>query len=690
MANKMADKVFGITITITDGIAVMSIDLGCEWMKIAVVSPGKPMEIAMNKESLRKTPVAVSFRNGERLIGDAAMSTVIHDIYSPEIPCAREMRKLAKVYAMAKVVVPLGVGVTEQNSHILCSVHVMVFPENTYHHFLDLLGKSIDHPEVKRFQKRFPHHKMSSVPERNTVFFHHKENIDFTPEELLAMVLTKAQEIAQDFTEQKITDCVITVPPYFNQGERRAVIDAARFAGLKVLQLINSNVAAALNYGVFRRKDFNATPQNIMLYDMGAANTVATIFSYQVVKTKEAGYVEENPQVSVKGMGYDRTLGGLEMQLRLRDHLANLFNDQKKTSTDVFTSPQALSKLFKEAGLLEDIDFKAKVTREDFMKLISDVLEKVNNPIQMALEDAGMTMNHIEQLILVGGGTRVPKIQELLLEFSKKDLGKNLNTDEAPALGAAYQAAYLSTGFKVKTFAVRDSNLYPIQAHFSREIEKEDSVKEIRQIKRMLFSHQNPYPQKKVMTFNKHVDDFNFFINYGELDFLPEDLRQVDMSNISKIKIKGVKNVLSKHNEEDTESKGIKAHFRMDESGILHLDKVYPTPTQNIIHYELSPSDPLLDQEISEDEIISALAESRGSSPPELDGISYTFLKNNQEVVETEFKKKMAVEEEPSTLSKIGSTISNLFSGSKEEEKAGEEIEKNDKPTDTEANKTKV
>ncbi|KAG1687704.1 Hypoxia up-regulated protein 1 [Nymphon striatum] len=652
MANKMADKVFGITITITDGIAVMSIDLGCEWMKIAVVSPGKPMEIAMNKESLRKTPVAVSFRNGERLIGDAAMSTVIHDIYSPEIPCAREMRKLAKVYAMAKVVVPLGVGVTEQNSHILCSVHVMV-------------------------------------------------NIDFTPEELLAMVLTKAQEIAQDFTEQKITDCVITVPPYFNQGERRAVIDAARFAGLKVLQLINSNVAgeSALNYGVFRRKDFNATPQNIMLYDMGAANTVATIFSYQVVKTKEAGYVEENPQVSVKGMGYDRTLGGLEMQLRLRDHLANLFNDQKKTSTDVFTSPQALSKLFKEAGLLEDIDFKAKVTREDFMKLISDVLEKVNNPIQMALEDAGMTMNHIEQLILVGGGTRVPKIQELLLEFSKKDLGKNLNTDEAPALGAAYQAAYLSTGFKVKTFAVRDSNLYPIQAHFSREIEKEDSVKEIRQIKRMLFSHQNPYPQKKVMTFNKHVDDFNFFINYGELDFLPEDLRQVDMSNISKIKIKGVKNVLSKHNEEDTESKGIKAHFRMDESGILHLDKihyeivmkkVYPTPTQNIIHYELSPSDPLLDQEISEDEIISALAESRGSSPPELDGISYTFLKNNQEVVETEFKKKMAVEEEPSTLSKIGSTISNLFSGSKEEEKAGEEIEKNDKPTDTEANKTKV
>ncbi|CAM1311638.1 HYOU1 (predicted), partial [Pycnogonum litorale] len=593
------------------GVAVMSVDLGSEWMKIAVVSPGKPMEIALNKESKRKTPVAIAFRDGVRLFGEEALNVATR------------------------------------------------FPENSYHHFLDLIGKTVDHPVVKKYQENFPYHNISGVPGRNTVLFHHKEGIDFTPEELLAMILKQAREIADDFTEQKITDCVITVPVYFNQAERQTMMKVGELADLKVLQLMNVHTAAALNYGAFRRKHFNTTPQNIMLFDMGATDTVVSIISYQVVKTKEAGYLEENPQLSIKGVGYDRSLGGLVMQLKLRDHLAKLFNDQKHkgTTTDIFTSKRAMSKLFKEAGkvmqvlsanpetfaqvegLIDDIDFKAKVKREAFIALIQDLIDRVRNPVEKALEDAGMTMSRIDQLILVGGATRIPKVQEQLFNVAKKTLGKNLNTDEAPAMGAAYQAAYLSTGFKVKTFVIKESNLFPIKVDFSRDVVNDDGAITVRQVARNLYSYQNPYPLKKVMTFNKHVSDFNFYIGYGDLSHLSDgESQNMENYNISKVKLKGVENALNKHTEEETESKGIKAHFRMDESGIIRLEQA-----------------------------------------------------------EAEFKKKVEekAEAEQSTLSKLGSTISNFLSGGsdsadkKDEEKPSKANEStddkkvDDKPTKT-------
>ncbi len=205
------------------------------------------------------------------------------------------------------------------------------------------------------------------------------------------------------------------------------------------------------------------------------------IFLYQVVKTKERGYTESNPQVSIIGVGYDRTLGGLEMQLRLRDHLARAFNDQKKTPNDVFKNPRSLQKLFKEAGrlknvlsantdhvsqvegLLDDKDFRLPVTREEFEKMCEDLFERVAKPLEMALASAGLSLEHIDQVILVGAGTRVPKVQEKIQAVVKKELGKSLNTDEAAAMGAVYRAADQSPAFKVKKFLVKDAVLYPVQ-----------------------------------------------------------------------------------------------------------------------------------------------------------------------------------------------------------------------------------
>uniref|UniRef100_A0A671N5W3 Hypoxia up-regulated protein 1 n=1 Tax=Sinocyclocheilus anshuiensis TaxID=1608454 RepID=A0A671N5W3_9TELE len=506
----------------TESIAVMSVDLGSEWMKIALVKPGVPMEIVLNKESRRKTPVAVCLKENERLFGDSAL------------------------------------GVAVKN------------PKVVYRFLQSILGKTADNPQVAQYQKHFPEHQLQRDEKRGTVFF-------------------KFSDTLQRNFWQPIKDAVITVPAYFNQAERRAVLQAAHIAGLKVLQLINDNTAVALNYGVFRRKDINSTAQNILFYDMGSGSTTATIVTYQTVKTKESG---THPQLQIRGVGFDRTLGGFEMELRLRDHLAKLFNEQKKSKKDVRENLRAMAKLLKEAqrlktvlsanaehmaqieGLMDDIDFKAKVTRSEFEALCEDLFDRVPGPVKEALAAAEMSMDEIEQVILVGGSTRVPKVQDVLLKaVGKEELSKNINADEAATMGAVYQAAALSKAFKVKPFLVRDAAVFPIQVEFSRETEEEDGIKTMKHNKRILFQRMAPYPQRKVITFNRYMDDFVFYINYGDLSFLNEqDLKVFGSQNLTMVKLSGVGSSFKKHS--DAESKGIKAHFNMDESGVLILDRV--------------------------------------------------------------------------------------------------------------------
>ncbi|KAM9728658.1 hypoxia up-regulated protein 1 [Menidia menidia] len=525
----------------TDSVAVMSVDLGSEWMKMAIVKPGVPMEIVLNKESRRKTPTVVCLKENERLFGDNAL------------------------------------GMSVKN------------PKTVYRHLQSLLGKKEDNLQVKLYRERFPEHQLMQEPLRETVHFRNSEELQFTPEELLGMVLNYSRGLAQDFAEQPIKDAVITVPAFFNQAERRAVLHAAQAAGLKVLQLISDNTAVALNYGIFRRKDIDASAKNVMFYDMGSGSTTATIVTYQTVKTKEAG---TQPQLQIRGVGYDRGLGGFEMDLRLRDHLARLFNQQKKSPKDVRENHRAMAKLLKEAqrlktvlsanadfmaqveGLMDDIDFKAKVTRSEFEELCADLFDRVPGPVQDALTSAEMKLEEIEQVILVGGSTRVPKVQEVLLKaVAKEELGKNINADEAAAMGAVYQAAALSKAFKVKPFLVRDAAVFPIQVEFTRETEEEDGQKTQKHNRRVLFQRMAPYPQRKVITFNRYSDDFSFHINYGDLGFLsPEELSVFGSLNLTTVRLSGVGSSFQKHS--DAESKGIKAHFNMDESGVLLLDRV--------------------------------------------------------------------------------------------------------------------
>ncbi|KAJ8949475.1 hypothetical protein NQ318_005942 [Aromia moschata] len=537
--------------TLVESLAVMSVDLGSEWMKIGIVSPGVPMEIALNKESKRKTPAVISFRDNIRLFGEDAQS----------------------------------VG-----------------------------GKSINHPLVKLYQERFPYYNIVENQETGTIIFRHDEHNSYSPEELIAQLLAKAKEFAENGAHQPIKECVLTVPGFFNQVERRALLQAANLADLKRI---------------------TETAQYVMFYDMGASSTTATLVSYQTIKTKERGYVETHPQASILGVGYDRTLGGLEIQLRLRDYLAKKFNEMKKTKNNVFENPRAMAKLFKEAGrlknvlsanaehhaqiegLLDEQDFKLVVKREEMEELIKDLLDRVGKPVETALKTAHLTMDVVSQVVLVGAGTRVPKVQEYLQKSVQRELAKNLNTDEAATLGAVYKAADLSTGFKVSKFITKDAVVLPIQVMFERETDEG-----LKQVRRTLFGLMNPYPQKKIITFNKHTDDFSFSVNYADLDYLPSnEILNIGMTNLSEYKLTGVAEALKKNTGDNIETKGIKAHFAMDDSGLLNMVNV-----ELVVEKTIVPSD-----------------------------------------------------EEEGTLSKLGSTFSKLFGG--EDEKPVEKPEK-EKPVE--------
>ncbi|ESO05028.1 hypothetical protein HELRODRAFT_111473 [Helobdella robusta] len=522
----------------------MSIDFGGEFMKIAIVKAGVPMEIVLNKESQRKTPAAVSIRDGERFFGEPAVNDA------------------------------------------------MRYPKTSYRYLHEVIGKDFDNPLVVEFKKKYPYYEIERDPRTGSVLFVHDENTKYSPEELVGMILQKAKEYAETFAEQPITESVITVPPFFNQAERRAMLRAADLAGLKVLQLINDNTAVALNYGMFRRKSFNSTPSYYMFFDIGASATITTVVEYQVVKVKSAtsGLTDTFPQLTIRGVGYDRTLGGSVFQRRLRDHLSKEFDKVKKTKKDVFTDLKAQFKLYKEAGrvkqvlsanvehfaqvenLLDDEDFRLKVTREEFEALCPDLFDRIAHTVKEALDSSQITLSEISEVILMGGGTRVPKIQEVLKHSIKRDdLGKGINTDEAAALGAVYQAANLGKGFKAQKFNIKDGVLYPIQV--DSDTSSSDEAAKI--IKRTLFGRMQTYPQKKVMTFNKHVKDFSFEVNYGDLSFLDiNELKELGNTTLETISLSGVGEAFSKHSQDGTVAKGIKAHFRLDESGIIHVESV--------------------------------------------------------------------------------------------------------------------
>lgn len=274
----------------------------------------------------------------------------------------------------------------------------------------------------------------------------HGEKKTFSPEEISSMVLTKMKDIAESFMGKTVKDAVVTVPAYFNDSQRQATKDAAAIAGLNCLRIINEPTAAAIAYGLDKNKDED---KNVLIFDLGGGTFDVSLLNI------EGGIFE------VKATAGDTHLGGEDFDARLLRHFSEEF--KRKHKKDLSGNARALRRLRTACerakrtlsstsqttveidSLFEGIDFYSSITRARFEDLNADLFRKCMEPVEQVIRDAKMDKSKVDEVVLVGGSTRIPKIQQMLSSFfNGKELNKSINPDEAVAYGAAVQAAILS------------------------------------------------------------------------------------------------------------------------------------------------------------------------------------------------------------------------------------------------------
>ncbi|MBI2359578.1 MAG: molecular chaperone DnaK, partial [Deltaproteobacteria bacterium] len=375
---------------------VIGIDLGTTNSCVAIMEGGEPTVIA-NVEGSRTTPSVVAFSDsGERLAGQIAKRQAITN------------------------------------------------PENTIFSIKRLMGRRYEDPEVNKAMKVLPY---KVVPAENGDAWVEIRGKNYSPPEISAFILQKMKQTAEDYLGEKVTEAVVTVPAYFNDSQRQATKDAGRVAGLNVLRIINEPTAASLAYGLDKKKD-----EKIAVFDLGGGT-----FDISILEVWGEGGLE------VKATNGDTFLGGDDFDQRVIDYLADEF--KKDQGIDLRKDRMALQRL-KEAGekakcelsssLETDINLpfitadqhgpkhlNMKLTRSKLEALCADLIDRTEAPCRQALKDAGLTPADIDEVVLVGGMTRMPAVQERVKKIFGKDPHKGVNPDEVVAIGAAIQGAVL-------------------------------------------------------------------------------------------------------------------------------------------------------------------------------------------------------------------------------------------------------
>ncbi|KAG0213743.1 Hypoxia up-regulated protein 1 [Mortierella sp. NVP41] len=522
--------------------AVMSIDYGTDWFKVALVKPGIPLDIVLNAESKRKTQSAVNIRGDNRAFGSEALSLATR------------------------------------------------FPQDSYIGLKRILGRDYDDDHCVEFRNTFTNN-MIRDPVRGTAAFETTAGNQFTVEELVAMQFALAKKQAEETAGESVKDVVITIPPYFNQYERQAMLDAADLAGLHVLSLIHDESAVALNYAMTR-----TFPQEQchIFFDMGAGSTVASLACFQDISVKDVGkFYKTVQQVEIKAVGYDRTLGGHEFDVRIQKLLAAKFQEAKgsKISSPVIENERAMAKLLKEANrvkqilsantetmasienLMEDIDFKVKVTRVELEDLSKDLLERVRGPIDAALTEGNMKLENIQSLVLVGGGVRVPSIQSNLAAIvGEEKIAKNVNGDEAAVMGAVFRAASLSRQFKVKEVRLKDISPFPIEVKYTGEAK--DASTPGKPFLTPIFTERSVLGTRKIMSF-KRVTDFGFDLQYGQVSSAHG--AELSSQEIAHVQLSGLTDAINKFKDISVATPKVKVTIELSESGVLSVQEAIAT-----------------------------------------------------------------------------------------------------------------
>ena len=354
-------------------------------------------EIISNDQGNRTTPSFVAFTDTERLLGDGAKNQ------------------------------------SSQN------------PENTIYDAKRLIGRKFSDPVIRNEIESFPFEVIDGGDDKPKIKVNYKgEEKTYHPEEISSMILVKMKEIAESYIGHNVVDAVITVPAYFNDSQRQATKDAGQIAGLNVLRVINEPTAAAIAYGLDKKSD----EQNVLIFDFGGGTFDVSIL------TIDGGIFE------VKATAGDTHLGGEDIDNLLVNHFKGEF--KRKYKLDISDNKKSLRRLkiacerakrtlssgtsatIEIDSLYDGIDFNSSISRAKFESICMNLLQKCMEPVKKVLEDSELTKNDIHEIVLVGGSTRIPKIQELLRDyFDGKELCKSVNPDEAVAFGASIQAAIL-------------------------------------------------------------------------------------------------------------------------------------------------------------------------------------------------------------------------------------------------------
>lgn len=376
----------------------IGIDLGTTYSCVGVWQHDR-VEIISNDQGNRTTPSYVAFTDDERLIGDAAKNQ------------------------------------TAMN------------PKNTVFDAKRLIGRKFSDKKVQDDMKDWSYEVVSGPGDKPMINVEsHGEKKTFSPEEISSMVLTKMKDIAESFMGKPVKDAVVTVPAYFNDSQRQATKDAAAIAGLNCLRIINEPTAAAIAYGLDKNKDEDKI---VLIFDLGGGTFDVSLLNI------EGGIFE------VKATAGDTHLGGEDFDARLLRHFTEEF--KRKHKKDLSGNARALRRLRTACerakrtlsstsqttveidSLFEGIDFYSSITRARFEDLNADLFRKCMEPVEQVIRDAKMDKSKVDEVVLVGGSTRIPKIQQMLSSFfNGKELNKSINPDEAVAYGASVQAAILS------------------------------------------------------------------------------------------------------------------------------------------------------------------------------------------------------------------------------------------------------
>jgi len=374
----------------------VGIDLGTTYSCVGVYKNGK-VEIIANDQGNRITPSWVAFTDEERLVGDSAKNQAAMN------------------------------------------------PENTVFDVKRLIGRKYTDTTVQHDKKLLPYDIVDKGGKPYVQVQFKKEKKTYSPEEVSAMVLTKMKEVAEAFLGKEIKNAVVTVPAYFNDAQRQATKDAGTISGLNVLRIINEPTAAAIAYGL----DNKGGEKNILVFDLGGGTFDVSLLTI------------DNGVFEVIATNGDTHLGGEDFDRRIMDYMLKLF--KKKAGKDASKDKKSIQKLRREVerakralsnthqqrleieGFFDGADLSETITRAKFEELCMDLFKKTLGPVEKVLDDASLKKNQVDELVLVGGSTRIPKVQQLLQDyFNGKEPSKGINPDEAVAYGAAVQGGILS------------------------------------------------------------------------------------------------------------------------------------------------------------------------------------------------------------------------------------------------------